>query len=151
MVVENDEMWMKRCLELASIAKERGKTAVGAVVIKDNEVIAEGIESSEEYPALVAHAEIIALIKATEVLGTKELSGCQMYTSVEPCFMCAYLLRETKIAEVIFGARAGQIGATNPDLPLLTTDKIARWPVQIKVRGGVLEEACMAMLKRKQA
>lgn len=146
--MEHDELFMRRCLELASIAKGRGKTAVGAVVVRNNEIIAEGVESSEEYPALVAHAEIIALIKATEVLGIKDLSGCKMYTTVEPCFMCGYLLRETKIAEVIFGASAGQIGAGNPDLPLLTTDKITRWPVQIKVRGGVLKEECEAMLQK---
>ncbi|BAV06415.1 tRNA-specific adenosine-34 deaminase [Filimonas lacunae] len=145
----NDEIFMRRCLALASIAKSRGKTAVGALVVRDNEIIAEGIESSEEYPALVAHAEIVALLKAAEVLGTRDLSGCIMYTTAEPCFMCSYLLRETKIGEVVFGASAGQIGGTNPDFPLLTTDKIARWPVQLTIRGAVLEQECIAMLRKQ--
>lgn len=147
--MENDEIFMKRCLELAAIAKSCGKTAVGALVVRDNEIVAEGIESSDEYPALIAHAEIVALIKASEVLGKKELSDCKMYTTVEPCFMCSYLIRETKIAEVVFGVSAGQIGGSNPDMPLLTTDKISRWPETVKIRGGVLEQECAALLKKQ--
>lgn len=146
--MDKDELFMKRCLELAAIAKDRGKTAVGALVVRNNEIIAEGVEASEEYPALVAHAEIVALIKATEMLGTKDLSDCIMYTTVEPCFMCSYLVRETKIDEVVFGVSAGQIGGTNPDFPLLTTDKISRWPATVKIKGAVLEQDCAAMLKK---
>jgi tRNA(adenine34) deaminase len=149
--MEKDEALMRRCLELALVAKGRGKTAVGAIVVKDNAIVAEGVERSGEYPALIAHAEIVALLKAAEALGTKDLSGCMMYTTVEPCFMCSYLIRETKIAEVVYGASAGQIGGTNPDIPLLTTPDINRWPVAVKIRGGVLEQECMAMLRKQQS
>lgn len=146
--MEQDEKFMKRCLELAAIAKSRGKTAVGAILVRDNQIIAEGTESSEEYPALIAHAEIVALLKATDVLGTKDLSGCVIYTTVEPCFMCSFLIRETKIAEVIYGVPAGQIGGSNPEMPLLTTDKIERWIGKVRLRGGVMEAECRGMLKR---
>lgn len=139
---------MRRCLELAAIAKRRGKTAVGSLVVREGMIIAEGVEASEEYPALVAHAEIVALLKAAEVLGTKDLSDCVMYTTVEPCFMCSYLVRETKIAEVVYGASAGQIGGSNPDFPLLATNKITRWPVEVTIRGAVLEQECLAMLRK---
>lgn len=147
--MENDERFMQRCLELAAIAKANGKTAVGSIIVKAGKIIAEGVESSAEYPPLIAHAEIVAILKAADILGTKDLSGCTLYTTVEPCFMCTFLIRETKIAEVIFGVSAGQIGGNNPEFPLLTTHKIARWPIELKIKGGVLEQECRAMLTRK--
>jgi tRNA(adenine34) deaminase len=146
--MEQDEIFMRRCLELAAVAKLRGKTAVGSIVIRGNKIIAEGVESSGEYPDLVAHAEIVALIKAVDISGTRDLSDCVMYTTVEPCFMCSFLIRETKIGEVIYGVSAGQIGGSNPEMPLLTTDKIGRWTGAVKVKGGVLEGECREMLKR---
>lgn len=147
--METDELFMQRCLELAAIAKSNGKTAVGSLIVKAGETIAEGIESSAEYPQLIAHAEIVAILKANDILGTKDLSGCTLYTTVEPCFMCTFLIRETKINEVVFGVSAGQIGGSNPEFPLLTTQKIARWPVELKIKGGVMEQDCRAMLSRK--
>ncbi|WP_255724080.1 nucleoside deaminase [Terrimonas ginsenosidimutans] len=146
--MEHDEIYMRRCLELAAMAKSRGRTAVGAIIVRGHEIIAEGVESSEEFPAMIAHAEIVALIRASDITGTKDLNGCVMYTTVEPCFMCSFLIRETKIAEVVYGVAAGQIGGTNPEMPLLTTDKIGRWGVMVNLRGGVLEQECAAMLKR---
>jgi tRNA(adenine34) deaminase len=145
---EKHEEFMRQCIKLAQIAKLKGKTAVGALIIRNEKVIAEGIEGLGELPAVLAHAEIIAIEKAVSLLGTKDLSGCKLYTTVEPCFMCSYLIRETKIDAVIYGAKAGEIGGFSSEYPILVGQNIKKWITVPIVIGGVLEEDCLKLLAR---
>ncbi len=144
----NDHFFMQRCLQLAAEAKKNGKTAVGAVMVKDNNIIAEGWEGESLLPDILGHAEIVAIVKAIEKLNTKDLSLCTMYTTVEPCFMCSYLIRETQIARVVFGAKAGDIGGVHSNFPLLGTTAIGRWKKSVATEGGMLEKECLQFLQK---
>jgi tRNA(adenine34) deaminase len=147
-MMNKHEEIMNRCLQLAMQAKSAGKTAVGSLIIRDNKVIAEGIEGSEVLPAILAHAEIIAIEKAVTSTASKDLSGCMLYTTVEPCFMCSYLIRETKITTVVYGAKAGTIGGVNSEHPILVSNSISKWSAPPVVFGGVLEAECLEVLKK---
>jgi tRNA(adenine34) deaminase len=145
-----DNFFMQRCLQLAADAKRNGKTAVGCVVTKDDQIIAEGMEGDDSLPQLLGHAEIIAIIEAIKKSGTKDLSDCVLYTTVEPCFMCSYVIRETRIARVVFGAKAGEIGGVHADYPLLTATAISRWQTPVEVHGGFLEKECLQLLQKEK-
>lgn len=138
--------YMRRCLELARLAKENRKTAVGSLLVNNHEVISEGIEGSDELPFPLAHAEVIAIFKAITVLGKKDLSECTLYTTVEPCFMCSYLIRETKIKHIVFGVDAGEIGGANSNYPILTAQDIAKWSASPMITSGVLKNECKELL-----
>jgi tRNA(adenine34) deaminase len=118
------------------------------VVTKDNQIVAEGIEGDNSLPSLLSHAEIIAIIAATKTLDTKDLSNCVLYTTVEPCFMCSYVIRETRIARVVFGAKAGDIGGVYSSYPLLTATDISRWQTLVQVDGGLFEKECLQWLQK---
>src|SRR5689334_1634155 len=84
------ERYMRRCIELARRALDTGDAPVGALVVADDRIVAEGIEGVRARSDVTAHAEIEALRAASKGLGTLNLTGCTLYTSVEPCVMCAY-------------------------------------------------------------
>ena len=148
MQITENEFFMQRCLQLAAEAKRKGKPAVGSVVVKDKVIISEGTEGESSLPPLLAHAEIVAILKAIQKLGTNDLFNCVLYTTVEPCYMCSYVIRETKIARVIFGTKAGEIGGAFSSYPLLTTKAVSRWQTEILLERGVLEEDCLQLLKK---
>lgn len=140
---------MQRCIELASFAQANGKSPVGSVIVKNNEIIAEGIEGDSEYPGLIAHSEIIALIKAVEKLGTYDLSDCTLYTTVEPCFMCSYATRRTRISQVVYAKSAGEIGGATSEYPFLTSDDIEQWGKSPEILPGFMEEEYLEMIDDK--
>lgn len=139
------EKYMWRCLELAQMAKDNGKTAVGSLLVRDGQIIAEGIEGEDRLPLVMSHAENIAVLKAIEKLQTRDLSDCVLYTTVEPCFMCAYLIRQMKIGKVIYGTETPAGGHSSP-FPILTTDQIPSWLYQPEVIAGVLRKECEEMV-----
>lgn len=139
---------MQRCLELAKQAKSNGHTAVGCVIVKDNTIIAEGLEGSEELPKLMSHAENVAILKTINTLGTKDLSNCALYTTVEPCFMCTYLIRQTKLKKVVYGTTT-PAGGNSSIFPILQTDMISVWEKAPEIIGGLLESECKALLKKQ--
>lgn len=115
---------MRRCLELARLARASGDTAVGALVVQGGRVVAEGVESVNATHDITAHAEVVALRKAGSALRRKRLTDCVLYTTVEPCVMCAYAIRLAGVGAVVAGAPAGDINRhpsgwfvlTSPDL-----------------------------------
>lgn len=137
-------VFMKRCLELAGQAAARGHSAVGALIVHEDAVLAEGIEGEDSLPPALAHAEVIALLKAEEMSGKERLRACTLYTTVEPCFMCSYLIRRAGIREVIYGTTTPAGGASSP-YPLLSA-RMAGWGQPPEVLGGVMEEACRILL-----
>lgn len=143
-----EQKYMKRCLELAALAKENGKTAVGSLVVKDGEIIGEGIEGDASLPNLISHAEIIAIITATKNIGSDDLSNCELYTTVEPCFMCSYIIRQTKIKSVIYGASAGDIGGASSKYPILGSKSISNWSSPPEIVAGIMKAECENILKK---
>ncbi len=145
---ERDEAFMRRCLDLARRAKEAGEAAVGTLIVRQETVVAEAEEQTKRRQDPAAHAEVEAVRAAYQTLGP-DLSGCTLYTTVEPCFMCAYVIREARIARVVIGTAAGEIGAVHSKYPILTDPLFARWSPPPEVTAGVLGEVCRRLLLRK--
>lgn len=121
----SDIYWMRRAEEMATQAAQAKETAVGSVLMtQQGNVHAEGSESvvSENDPS--AHAEAQAIRAACRLLRHRDLSGCVLYTTVEPCFLCAYLIRVTHIARVVIGKPVEGIGGATSCYPILTTTRI---------------------------
>ena len=141
-----DETYMRRCLALAQSAADNGETAVGALVLRGQTVIGEGTESTRRLIDPTAHAEVLALRAACRHAGTLDLAGCQLYTTVEPCVLCSYAIRQTGIARVVYGGPAGGLGGVTSRFPLLLDTQPVGSPPEIV--SGVLLTECLEMLRR---
>lgn len=144
-------MFMRRCLELAEVAALAGDTAVGAVIVRGGEVVAEGVERIRANRDPSAHAEVEAIRQACQRLETLDLSGCLLYSTVEPCVLCGYVIRRTGIAHVVYGVPAGQAGACTSSYAILSDRELDGWPQVPEVTGGVLADECLAALRRTRA
>ena len=112
-VMENiftDEYFMKKALQEAEMAFEKGEIPVGAVVVIDNKIIARSHNLTELLNDVTAHAEMQSITAAANFLGGKYLMNCTLYVTVEPCQMCAGALYWSQISKIVFGARDDQRG-----------------------------------------
>ncbi len=139
---------MRRCLDLAEIAALAGDTAVGALIVRGDEVVAEGIERTRAALDPSAHAEVEAIRRACRRLATLDLRGCSLYSTVEPCVLCGYAIRRSGVAHVVYGAPAGQAGACTSSYAILADRDLDGWPPVPEVTGGVLADECLAVLRR---
>lgn len=104
MQVFDDVYFMRKALEEAQLAFEKGEVPVGAVVVSNQQIIARAHNSTEQLNDVTAHAEMLAITSAANYLGGKYLKKCKLYVSLEPCQMCAGALYWSQIDEVIYGA-----------------------------------------------
>lgn len=141
----DNERFMRECLSLARLAKERGDSPVGSILVRNGEIIARGIEGGKTHKDITCHAEIEAIRVATALLDTQDLSDCVMYTTHEPCIMCAYVIRHTRIPAVVTGLTSGDIGGASSAYPLLKDTGIKKWGTPPQLITGVLEEECRAL------
>src|SRR3546814_13720203 len=102
---------MRRALDLARIAADWGEVPVGAVVVKDGAIVAEGHNRPRESHDPTAHAEIVAIRAAAARRGNERLDGCDLYVTLEPCAMCAGAIAHARIARLYYGAAEPQGGA----------------------------------------
>ena len=140
--------YMRRCLELAEIAALAGDTAVGALIVRGDAVVGEGLERTRATRDPSAHAEVEAIRQACQHLDTLDLRGCSLYSTVEPCVLCGYAIRRTGIAHVIYGVPAGQAGACTSSYAILADRDLEGWPEIPEVTAGVLADECLAALRR---
>jgi tRNA(adenine34) deaminase len=113
MATHEDSAFMQVALEQARAAAELGEVPVGAVVVLDGEVIASAHNRREIDASPSAHAEFLAITRASEALGRWRLSDCTVYVTLEPCVMCAGLMHQARIARCVYGApdpKAGALG-----------------------------------------
>jgi tRNA(adenine34) deaminase len=136
------ESYMRMCLDLAETARKCGEVPVGAVIVRDGSVIAEGVEGVRARLDITGHAELEAIRRACQLLQTRDLSGCTLYTSAEPCFMCSYAIRACKIGTVVFGASVDGVGGFTSCLPVLSTLTVRHWGAPPEIIEGVLSEEC---------
>ncbi|HEX9122303.1 MAG TPA: tRNA adenosine(34) deaminase TadA [Actinomycetota bacterium] len=139
-----DERMMRSALEEAERAAGWGDVPVGAVVARGEEVLGRAGNQREHRNDPTAHAEVLALRQASEVLGTWHLEGCTIYVTLEPCAMCAGALVLARIDRLVFGAvdpKAGFVGSLGD----LARD--ARLNHQVTVESGLLAEGCGAVLR----
>ncbi|MDD3593851.1 MAG: nucleoside deaminase [Candidatus Gastranaerophilales bacterium] len=113
----------------------------GAVIVKDGEVIAKAHNKKEELNDVSAHAEILAIKEAAQKLGNWRLSGTKMYVTLEPCPMCAAAIVNSRIEEVYFGAFDNLYGAFGS-----TINMAGIFGSKIKIKGGIMEKECKALL-----
>ena len=142
--------FMRRCIDLGRQALPHD-VPVGALVMRDGVVLAEGVETVRARQDVTAHAEIVALRAACARLGSLDLSGSTLYTTVEPCAMCAYAIRLARVSMVVAGTRSSDSGSPCSGAIVLTSEDVLlsrRPPIFIR---GVLEEECAALLKERDA
>lgn len=139
-----DRHWMQQALRLAERAEAAGEVPVGALIVKDGELIAEGWNQPISRNDPSAHAEIIALRAAGERLGNYRLPDTTLYVTLEPCTMCVGAMIHARVRRLVFGAHDPKTGAAGGALDVIDA------PVhnhRIEVTGGVLEAACAERLK----
>lgn len=134
---------MKKALLQARVAYKKGEVPVGAVVVKDGEIISRGYNLRESTNDPTAHAELLAMKKAAKKLNSWRLSGCTLYVTLEPCPMCTGLIINSRIDKVVFGAYDQKAGCCTT-LYHLATDE--RFNHRASVLGGVMEEECAKIL-----
>lgn len=132
---------LRRCLELAEQARKHGESPVGAVIERGQELIAEAAERVRTDQDVTAHAELLAIRYACRALGTTNLSDCTLYTTVEPCWMCAFAIRETQISRVVISKPIKDIGAVTSRCPILTDAEIPDWGAPPKIEWRTDESA----------
>lgn len=103
---------MQRCLELAAEAAAHGESPVGSVVVKDGVIIGEAFEQSRQMKDITRHAEVLAVMDALQKQGS--CAGATIYSNVEPCILCSYVIRHHRMAEVVFAKTCGELGGTGP-------------------------------------
>jgi tRNA(adenine34) deaminase len=140
------DRFMRVCIGLARRARETGDTPVGAVVVRGDEIVGEGAEAVRARGDVTAHAEIEALRAACARVGSLDLSGCTLYTSVEPCMMCAYALRLARISVVVMGARSAAAGPGFGGRAVLTDAGVLPSRPLPSLVSDVLGDECLAVL-----
>jgi tRNA(adenine34) deaminase len=133
----NDEYFMKRALQEAELAFEKGEIPVGALIVIDNKIIARTHNLTELLIDVTAHAEMQAITSASNFLGGKYLTGCTLYVTLEPCQMCAGALYWSQISKIVFGASDENRGFEKMGTQL--------HPKTTVVRGVLAEEASELM------
>ncbi len=119
MELYTDEYFMREALKEAAKAFDIGEVPVGAVVVSNNRIIARAHNQTEKLTDATAHAEMLAITAAANYLGSKYLSECTLYVTLEPCVMCAGALHWTQLEKLVFGASDIQRGYSMVSTPLL--------------------------------
>ena len=136
-------LFMQQAIEEANKAKAIGEVPIGAVIVKDGQIIARAHNLREKIQLSNAHAEMLAISKANEVVGSWRLEDCIMYVTLEPCPMCAGAIVQSRIPTVIYGAKDPKGGCCGTIYNLLDESKFNH---QCEVISGVLEEECGQLL-----
>ncbi len=135
-------LFMERAVELAKYAASLGEVPVGAVIVKDGKIIAEGYNRREQKNNALSHAEIEAINNACNALGDWRLDGCTIYVTLEPCLMCAGAIANARIKEVVFGAYDLQMGCMDSVI------NFSALPIapDTEVYGGIKEDECKRLI-----
>jgi len=141
--LNSDETWMRKAIALAHQAEQEGEVPVGALIVKDNECIAEGYNLPIKNCDPTAHAEIIALRAASAQLENYRLVDCTLYVTLEPCVMCLGAIQHARIKRIVFAATDPKRGAVCSALSLTKADYSNH---HIEWTGGVLKNECSSLL-----
>jgi len=138
------EWYMKQALKEAKKAYAKEEIPIGAVIVKNGEIIARGHNEKEFKNDATLHAEMTAIKKASRKLRSWRLNGCDMYVTLEPCAMCAGALIQARIRRLYIGAPDPKAGAVGSVLDILGVEKFNH---KTEVVYGILEDECSAILK----
>ena len=135
----DDDYFMRKALQEAEVAFDKGEVPVGAVIVVDNRIIARAHNLTELLTDVTAHAEMQAITAAANFLGGKYLHKCSLYVTLEPCQMCAGALFWSQISTIVYGAKDAQRGCGAMGTKLHP---------KTMIRGGVLADEASQLLKR---
>lgn len=151
--MHDDNYWMRQALLLAAKAESLGEVPVGALIVIEDEVIAEGYNNPITIHDPTSHAEIEAIRTAGESLKNYRLCGATLYVTLEPCVMCAGAIIHARLDRLVYGASDPKAGAAGSVFDLLPPDH--RFNHKLEVQPGVMAEQCSAQLsnffKRRRA
>ena len=136
-----DKKFMLRAIELASAAAENGEIPVGAVIVQNGEIIAEGVNTRERDKNALGHAEINAIAAACKHKNDWRLDDCDLYVTLEPCIMCAGAIINARVKNVIFGAYDYTAGAMGSAQNVVSKNS------QTTIYSGICEEECTKLIK----
>lgn len=140
---ERDEFWMRHAMNLAAKGEAHGEVPVGAVIVKDNQVIGEGWNQPISSHDPTAHAEVIAIRMAAQALKNYRLPGCTLYVTLEPCTMCVGALVHARIERLIYGTAEPKAGAVQSRSRLLDSSWFNH---RVNYQGAVLASECQHQL-----
>jgi tRNA(adenine34) deaminase len=140
-----DSAYMARALELARAAEAAGEVPVGAIIVKDGVVVAEGWNHPIGANDPTAHAEIVALRAAGAALGTYRLTGTTLYVTLEPCAMCASAMVHARVQRLVYAATDPRAGAAGSVFNIVQHPALNH---RLECTGGVLAEECGSMLRQ---
>lgn len=139
----NDEKYMKQAIKQAKKAAAVGDVPIGCVIVYENRIIARGYNKRNAKKTALAHAEMLAIEKASKKLGDWRLEDCTMYITLEPCQMCAGAIVQARIPKVVVGAMNKKAGCAGSVLNLF---QVPAFNHQVEFVNGVLEQECSEML-----
>jgi tRNA(adenine34) deaminase len=143
-MLDAEKRWMQIALREAERAFENGEVPIGAVVVRENEVIGRGRNMVEQLQDPTAHAEMIAITAACETLGTKFLEDCTLYVTLEPCPMCAGAIVWSRIRKLVYGAFDEKAGSAST---LYNIPQDRRLNHFVEIVSGIEEERSAALLR----
>lgn len=143
MHLTEEEKYMKEAIRQARKAWKLQEVPIGCVIVKDGKIIARGYNRRNTDKNTLAHAEILAIRKASRVVGDWRLEDCTMYITLEPCQMCAGAIVQARIPRVVIGSRNPKAGCAGSILNLL---QVPEFNHQVELTEGILEEECSSML-----
>lgn len=138
-----DEKYMKEAMKQAKKALAAGDVPIGCVIVYEDRIIARGYNKRNAKKTTLAHAELLAMAKASRIIGDWRLEGCTMYVTLEPCQMCAGAIVQARIPKVVIGTMNPKAGCAGSVLNLL---QIEQFNHQVEVVYDVLKEDCSTML-----
>ena len=142
--LSEDERYMRQAITLAKKAAANGDVPIGCVIVYEGKVIARGYNRRNVDKTTLAHAEIMAIKKASKVLGDWRLEECTLYVTLEPCQMCSGAIVQARIPRVVVGCMNPKAGCAGSILNLLQVEAFNH---QAELTTGVLEEECSQMMK----
>lgn len=139
------EKFMKEALKEAKKAYKKLEVPIGAVIVKDNQIIARGHNLKEKKQCTLKHAELMAIEKASKKINNWRLNECEMYITLEPCPMCAGAIINSRIKKIYIGVRDEKTGACGSKLNLLQD---YNFDTSVEVEKGILENECKDILQK---
>lgn len=139
-----DEQWMSRAIAAAHDAEQLGEIPVGACIVSDNRLLAVAGNRTRTDGDPTAHAEIVALRAAARKLGNYRLTDAVVYSTIEPCAMCAGALIQARVRRLVYGARDERAGAVESRFRICDSEFLNH---RIELATGVLEEECRELIK----
>jgi len=142
--LESDAQWMRQAVIAAHEARERGEVPIGTCIVADGEILAVAGNRTITDQDPTAHAEIVALREAARKVGNYRITNAVVYSTIEPCVMCAGALIQARVKRLVYGARDERAGAVESRFGVCNTDFLNH---RIEVSSGVLEQECREVMQ----